>query len=303
MNVLKGRLAGLCVVGLALGSGLLGCSSPQVQQSFSEADSKKPQDQRSASSNTASSTKDTNSAPESRPSATEENAPASTASPVSVSEPETVASGSLPAGYTLDENCQKGIGQTGLDIYYLLPPSDSLRYACIHRVDRSPLINYADSAFAQTLAEVGGPYCAFSSVSDNVGCALSPISTTDLMNVAPPQKEEEQEKEQPAASQQSVQPKQPQQSKEPAQSDQPPQSKQPTTAEQQPPPSPNGTCGLSNDNSYTNSKGNDVHSPANCTDGSVPPGATAQCNDGSYSFSESRRGSCSSHGGVARLLP
>ena len=82
MNVLKGRLAALCVVGLALGGGLLGCSSPQVQQSFSEADSKKPQDQRSASSNTASSTKDTNSAPESRASATE-NAPSSSSSSTS----------------------------------------------------------------------------------------------------------------------------------------------------------------------------------------------------------------------------
>jgi cytoskeletal protein RodZ len=123
VNLLKGRIAALCVVGLALGSGLLGYSSPQVQQSFSEPDSKKPQDQRSASSNTANSTKDTNSAPESRAAATEENAPASTASPVSVSQPETVvASGSLPAGYALDENCEKGIGQTGLDIYYLLPP-------------------------------------------------------------------------------------------------------------------------------------------------------------------------------------
>lgn len=34
----------------------------------------------------------------------------------------------------------------------------------------------------------------------------------------------------------------------------------------------------------------------------VPAGATAQCNDGTYSFSRSRRGTCSHHNGVARWL-
>ncbi|MBB5917685.1 hypothetical protein BJY24_006597 [Nocardia transvalensis] len=34
----------------------------------------------------------------------------------------------------------------------------------------------------------------------------------------------------------------------------------------------------------------------------VPDGATAQCNDGAYSFSQHRRGSCSGHGGVDRWL-
>jgi S1-C subfamily serine protease len=38
------------------------------------------------------------------------------------------------------------------------------------------------------------------------------------------------------------------------------------------------------------------------TPGSAPKGATAQCRDGTYSFSQSRRGTCSSHGGVARWL-
>jgi hypothetical protein len=33
-----------------------------------------------------------------------------------------------------------------------------------------------------------------------------------------------------------------------------------------------------------------------------PPGATAQCRDGFYSFSQTRGGTCSSHGGVARRL-
>jgi resuscitation-promoting factor RpfB len=51
---------------------------------------------------------------------------------------------------------------------------------------------------------------------------------------------------------------------------------------------------------YMNSAGNTVcrpeHSPT------VPAGATAQCVDGTYSFSESRSGTCSHHGGVATWL-
>ena len=57
---------------------------------------------------------------------------------------------------------------------------------------------------------------------------------------------------------------------------------------------------LSNDNYYTNSKGNEVHSPAYAP--SAPAGASAVCRDGTYSFSQSRRGTCSHHGGVARWL-
>jgi len=53
-------------------------------------------------------------------------------------------------------------------------------------------------------------------------------------------------------------------------------------------------------NHYTNSRGNVVQSPTHY-DG-PPAGATAQCRDGSYSFSQSRRGTCSHHGGVARWL-
>lgn len=54
---------------------------------------------------------------------------------------------------------------------------------------------------------------------------------------------------------------------------------------------------LSNNNYYTNTAGNKVHSPAYSN--SVPAGASAQCRDGTYSFSQSRRGTCSHHGGVA----
>ena len=55
---------------------------------------------------------------------------------------------------------------------------------------------------------------------------------------------------------------------------------------------PNGT--------YINSAGNTVCSPYSSP--SVPEGATAQCRDGSYSFSQSRSGTCSHHGGVATWL-
>lgn len=57
---------------------------------------------------------------------------------------------------------------------------------------------------------------------------------------------------------------------------------------------------LSNNNYYTNAAGNEVHSPAYAP--STPAGATARCKDGTYSFSQSRRGTCSHHGGVAQWL-
>lgn len=51
---------------------------------------------------------------------------------------------------------------------------------------------------------------------------------------------------------------------------------------------------------YVNSAGQTVPSP--CEYDSAPPGATAICGDGTYSFSQSRRGTCSHHGGVAQWL-
>ena len=51
---------------------------------------------------------------------------------------------------------------------------------------------------------------------------------------------------------------------------------------------------------YTNSAGERIQSPTFSP--TVPSGATAQCRDGSYSFSRSRRGTCSHHGGVAKWL-
>jgi hypothetical protein len=68
------------------------------------------------------------------------------------------------------------------------------------------------------------------------------------------------------------------------------------------PPANQTNSQLDNNNYYTNSAGNTVHSPANTVDGSVPAGASARCGDGTYSFSQSRRGTCSHHGGVAQWL-
>lgn len=46
-----------------------------------------------------------------------------------------------------------------------------------------------------------------------------------------------------------------------------------------------------------------TESPATTTTASSPPsGATAQCRDGTYSFSQTRSGTCSHHGGVAKWL-
>ena len=53
---------------------------------------------------------------------------------------------------------------------------------------------------------------------------------------------------------------------------------------------------------YTNSQGNPVRSPTRTPDNQAPVGATAQCRDGTFSFSQSRRGTCSHHGGVAKWL-
>jgi len=54
---------------------------------------------------------------------------------------------------------------------------------------------------------------------------------------------------------------------------------------------------------YVNAYGEWVQSPAWTADNQPPSGATAKCRDGSYSFSNTRRGTCSWHGGVASWLP
>lgn len=53
---------------------------------------------------------------------------------------------------------------------------------------------------------------------------------------------------------------------------------------------------------YRNVDGVCVHRPIRTQNSAVPAGATAQCRDGSYSFSQHRRGTCSHHDGVAKWL-
>lgn len=55
---------------------------------------------------------------------------------------------------------------------------------------------------------------------------------------------------------------------------------------------PNGT--------YVNTYGNTVCSPYSAP--TTPSGASAICRDGTYSFSQSRSGTCSHHGGVSQWL-
>lgn len=51
---------------------------------------------------------------------------------------------------------------------------------------------------------------------------------------------------------------------------------------------------------YTNARNTRVRSPADTADGAPPAGAAARCRDGTFSFSQSRSGTCSHHGGVGR---
>ena len=51
---------------------------------------------------------------------------------------------------------------------------------------------------------------------------------------------------------------------------------------------------------YINVEGHQIQSPTRYE--FAPEGASALCRDGTYSFSENRRGTCSHHGGVAKWL-
>jgi len=66
---------------------------------------------------------------------------------------------------------------------------------------------------------------------------------------------------------------------------------------------PSGTDShLIEQGSYVNHDGFTIHRPAHTESGLPPPGASAQCADGSFSFSTHHSGTCSHHGGVARWL-
>ncbi len=60
--------------------------------------------------------------------------------------------------------------------------------------------------------------------------------------------------------------------------------------------------GLDSHQHYINKDGQVIHSPSKSKTGEIPTGASAQCVDGTYSFSRHRRGTCSHHGGVATWL-
>ncbi|MEV5838574.1 DUF3761 domain-containing protein [Nocardia sp. NPDC052112] len=67
------------------------------------------------------------------------------------------------------------------------------------------------------------------------------------------------------------------------------------------PPAPlaqsQSTCG---NDSYLNADNQCIHRPQSAP--AAPPGATARCADGTYSYSQTRSGTCSHHGGVTAWL-
>src|SRR5215475_4315379 len=72
------------------------------------------------------------------------------------------------------------------------------------------------------------------------------------------------------------------------------QGTQPSSGAASSKPKPNQSQqNCTNNGTYVNSKGQTVRRPENCS--SPPIGATAQCRDGTYSFSQSRQGTCSHH--------
>lgn len=60
------------------------------------------------------------------------------------------------------------------------------------------------------------------------------------------------------------------------------------------------SSGVTSGKGYINSKGNYIPSPRKSN--GKPSGATAKCRDGTWSFSQSTRGTCSGHGGVSSWL-
>lgn len=75
---------------------------------------------------------------------------------------------------------------------------------------------------------------------------------------------------------------------------------QPALARQQPSPDTQGD--MIEQGEYINVDGQTIHRPAHTKSGHAPKGATAKCRDGSFSFSQHHRGTCSGHHGVATWL-
>jgi hypothetical protein len=66
------------------------------------------------------------------------------------------------------------------------------------------------------------------------------------------------------------------------------------------PSQPASSAAQTDNDYYTNASGHRVHRPVAAA--SEPASATAQCRDGTYSFSEHARGTCSHHRGVAHWI-
>jgi hypothetical protein len=73
-------------------------------------------------------------------------------------------------------------------------------------------------------------------------------------------------------------------------------SKTPPSTPSKPDPGP----GCDESTHYVNSDGTCVHRPTSAP--SAPSGASARCNDSTYSYSKHRQGTCSGHHGVAQWL-
>lgn len=97
----------------------------------------------------------------------------------------------VPAGYIL-EDCQRGIGATGKTIYFRPPlepgaygpglPMHGYLYMCVHPVGGEFEFSPTGPSGPPMSINARNPYCAFSTVSRNIGCALEPITSKDLMN-------------------------------------------------------------------------------------------------------------------------
>ncbi|WP_433195145.1 DUF3761 domain-containing protein [Nocardia sp. CA-107356] len=74
----------------------------------------------------------------------------------------------------------------------------------------------------------------------------------------------------------------------------------PATTAYQPPVAAVPAQPICGNDSYLNSDNQCVHRPQSAP--AAPPGATARCTDGTYSYSQHRSGTCSHHGGVAAWL-
>ena len=65
---------------------------------------------------------------------------------------------------------------------------------------------------------------------------------------------------------------------------------------------PSQEVALLDNGHYTNVDGKRIHSPSHTAGNRMPSGASAKCEDGTFSFSQHRRGTCSHHGGVDQWL-